>query len=237
MLTTILDGPLGPQAPPPRHVTAVVLGVAFLAATLVLGDTMRAGFGQAFTDANAGTDVVVRSADEIGAEELRVRDLIDAGLVDQVAAVDGVAAAVPVDRGRRPRSSAPTATASAATVRPPPPPTGSTTPSSTPTTSPRAAPRRPSRRGRHRPRRRRATATSPSATAPPCSRPSRSRSRSSGSPRSATPTASARRPTPRSRSTPPSELLADRPDAHLVRARRRRGRRQPGDACATRSPS
>ena len=45
---------------------AVVLGVAFLAATLVLGDTMRNGFDQAFADANAGIDVVVRSADEIG---------------------------------------------------------------------------------------------------------------------------------------------------------------------------
>ena len=45
---------------------AVVLGVAFLAATLVLGDTMRNGFDQAFAEANAGLDVVVRSADEIG---------------------------------------------------------------------------------------------------------------------------------------------------------------------------
>ena len=57
---------------------AVVLGVAFLAATLVLGDTMRAGFEQAFTDANAGTDVVVRSADKIGSGDSLVRGAIDA---------------------------------------------------------------------------------------------------------------------------------------------------------------
>ena len=79
--------------------TAVVLGVAFLAATLVLGDTMRSGFAQAFTDANAGIDVVVRSSEEMGSEELRVRDLIDDDIVDQVAAIDGVRAAVPSIEG------------------------------------------------------------------------------------------------------------------------------------------
>ena len=43
-------------------VFAVVLGVAFLVGTLVLGDTMRAGFDDLFTEVNAGTDAVVRSA-------------------------------------------------------------------------------------------------------------------------------------------------------------------------------
>ena len=53
------------------------------------------------------------------------------------------ASAPPCPRSRASaRSSAPTATASAATVRRRPAPTGSTTPSSTPTASPRAAPRR-----------------------------------------------------------------------------------------------
>ena len=79
--------------------TAVILGVAFLAATLVLGDTMRAGFAQAFSDANAGIDVVVRSSAEMGSEELRQRDLIDDSIVDEVAAVDGVRAAVPSIEG------------------------------------------------------------------------------------------------------------------------------------------
>src|SRR5262245_39180410 len=78
--------------------TAVVLGVAFLTATLVLGDTMRSGFRNAFTEANAGTDVVVRSADEIGGEN-SVRGLIDAGLVDTVAGAEGVARAVPSIEG------------------------------------------------------------------------------------------------------------------------------------------
>ncbi|HEU4841578.1 MAG TPA: FtsX-like permease family protein [Ilumatobacteraceae bacterium] len=78
---------------------AVVLGVAFLAATLVLGDTMRNGFDQAFADANAGLDVVVRSSDEIGTGDSATRGAIDAATVDQVAAMPGVRAAVPTVDG------------------------------------------------------------------------------------------------------------------------------------------
>ena len=78
---------------------AVILGVAFLAATLVLGDTMRTGFDQAFADANAGIDVVVRSADTIGSGEDAQRGAIDAATVDQVAALPGVRAAVPTVEG------------------------------------------------------------------------------------------------------------------------------------------
>ena len=80
-------------------VTAVVLGVAFLAATLIIGDTQRNDFRQAFTEANAGTDVIVRSSAEIGGAEESVRDVIDAGVVAQVAAVDGVAKALPLVEG------------------------------------------------------------------------------------------------------------------------------------------
>ena len=45
-------------------VIAVVLGVTFLVGTLVLGDTMRAGFNDLFTDGEQGTDAVVRSTTE-----------------------------------------------------------------------------------------------------------------------------------------------------------------------------
>src|SRR4051794_36567377 len=78
---------------------AVVLGVAFLAATLVLGSTMRAGFKQAFSDANRGIDVVVRSPDTFGTADASVRNAIGASTVDQVAAVSGVRAAVPSVEG------------------------------------------------------------------------------------------------------------------------------------------
>ena len=75
---------------------AIFLGVAFLSGTLVLGDTLTANFDNLFADANAGTDVVVRSAVDIPAEDLQSgRGLIPASLVDRLAAVDGVAAVEP----------------------------------------------------------------------------------------------------------------------------------------------
>ena len=57
---------------------AVVLGVAFLAASLTTGNTMTAGFDQLFEEANSGTDVVVRSANQIGSGDVSVRGTIDA---------------------------------------------------------------------------------------------------------------------------------------------------------------
>ena len=44
---------------------AVGLGVAFLAGTLLLSDTLRANFDRLFTQADAGTNVVLRSGTEI----------------------------------------------------------------------------------------------------------------------------------------------------------------------------
>jgi putative ABC transport system permease protein len=78
---------------------AVVLGVAFLAATMILGSTTKAGFQDTFTAANDGTDVVVRNATRIGSEESRMRGLIDESMVAEIAAVDGVASAVAEVRG------------------------------------------------------------------------------------------------------------------------------------------
>ena len=78
---------------------AVFLGVAFLAGTLVLGDTLRNNFDNLFADVNAGTDVVVRNATDLGIEADEPRGLIDRSLVDRVAAVDGVAAAEPQIQG------------------------------------------------------------------------------------------------------------------------------------------
>src|ERR687894_2119273 len=76
---------------------AVVLGVAFLTGTLVLGSTLRANFDDLFTEVNAGTDVVVRTGTDLGMDS--PRGLIDVSLVDEVAEVDGVAAAEPVVTG------------------------------------------------------------------------------------------------------------------------------------------
>lgn len=70
--------------------SAVLLGVAFLAGMLVLGDTLTDGFGRMFTEANSGTDVVVRSSVEVGEGDFTERGTIDRALVDEIAAVDGV---------------------------------------------------------------------------------------------------------------------------------------------------
>ncbi|MFE5758190.1 ABC transporter permease [Streptomyces massasporeus] len=80
---------------------AVFLGVAFLAGTLVMGDTLRASFDSMFGDAARGTDAVVRSADAITTpgESQGVRQPVAADLVGTVEKVPGVAAAVPDVQG------------------------------------------------------------------------------------------------------------------------------------------
>ena len=72
---------------------AVVLGVAFLAGTMVLTQTMEQTFDEVFDAANQGTDVIVRRDAVIEGELTTARDRLDAGVVDRVAAVEGVASA------------------------------------------------------------------------------------------------------------------------------------------------
>src|SRR3954469_12277239 len=74
---------------------AVFLGVAFLAGTQVLGDTMRASFDNLFTDAYSGTDAVVRHSTDVSSDAGAQRGSIDASVLDKVRGVDGVAAAEP----------------------------------------------------------------------------------------------------------------------------------------------
>ncbi|MBC2900278.1 ABC transporter permease [Streptomyces cupreus] len=80
---------------------AVFLGVAFLAGTLVMGDTLRASFDNMFGNATSGTDAVVRSADAITTpgESEGVREPVAADLADTVEQVPGVAAAEPSIEG------------------------------------------------------------------------------------------------------------------------------------------
>jgi putative ABC transport system permease protein len=71
---------------------AVMLGVAFVAGTLVLSDTILRVFNDLFADVNEGTDAVVRSASEVEAEfGQEVRTRVDAGLLSTVQSTDGVA--------------------------------------------------------------------------------------------------------------------------------------------------
>ena len=81
---------------------AVFLGVAFLSGTLALGDTLRANFSTLFTNANAGTDAVIRNESKLssdpGESDLQ-QGLIPESIVDTVRGVDGVAAAEPMVQG------------------------------------------------------------------------------------------------------------------------------------------
>jgi len=73
---------------------AVFLGVAFLTGTIVLGDTLRANFGDLFAEANASTDAVVRRETAIQTDPGEAQTgLVPESLVDELEVLDGVAAA------------------------------------------------------------------------------------------------------------------------------------------------
>ena len=76
---------------------AVFLGVAFLAGTLVLTDTIKTSFNDLFGDVYRGTDAYVRSTDKVQGEGPgdTIRKHIDDSLVATVKSVDGVADAQP----------------------------------------------------------------------------------------------------------------------------------------------
>lgn len=72
-------------------VFAIVLGVSFLSATNVLGDSARDGFATVFEEANAGTDAYVRSAQEFTSmEDGSRRSPIPIDIVDVIESIDGV---------------------------------------------------------------------------------------------------------------------------------------------------
>ncbi|MGK5534024.1 ABC transporter permease [Streptomyces sp. URMC 129] len=80
---------------------AVLLGVAFLSGTLVMGDTLRAAFDTMFGNATSGTDAVIRNAASLTVEDdaQAVRDPVDTSLLELIADVPGVAAAQPTITG------------------------------------------------------------------------------------------------------------------------------------------
>lgn len=66
---------------------AIVLGVSFVTASFVLADGLRASFRELSGSINGGTDLSLRSVDGLGEQQP-----VPAELVDEVRAVDGVAA-------------------------------------------------------------------------------------------------------------------------------------------------
>src|SRR5262245_5549400 len=85
---------------------AVVIGVAFLAATLVLGDAMKGGIHSLLAEGNSGTDAQVRSELEIGSADMSTRATIDESIVDELASNPDVASALPGVEGVAQLSSA-----------------------------------------------------------------------------------------------------------------------------------
>jgi len=70
---------------------AVVLGVAFMAGTMILTDTMGKTFDGLFATSNEGIDVVVhRTTGVDSAGGIDVQERVDASLVDAINEVDGV---------------------------------------------------------------------------------------------------------------------------------------------------
>ena len=69
---------------------AVLLGVAFMAGTLVFTDTISATFDSALADADEGVDAYVRTPSEIDLGYGEPGPRLDASLINTVASVDGV---------------------------------------------------------------------------------------------------------------------------------------------------
>ena len=72
---------------------SVIIGVAFLAGSLVLTDTIQRTFDDLFEEINANVDAQVRSSSVIESDFGDLRGDIDESTLDEVLAVDGVAAA------------------------------------------------------------------------------------------------------------------------------------------------
>lgn len=72
---------------------AVVLGVAFMAGTMVLTDTVSNTFDSMFETANEGIDVVVQQPAAVESDQGEIRERIPAAVVDQIRSTEGVATA------------------------------------------------------------------------------------------------------------------------------------------------
>ncbi len=78
---------------------AVTLGVAFMAGTLVLTDTIQKTFDDLFSDIYDDTDAVVRAEGAFDSAGIEQRGRLDASLLETVSDVDGVDVAQPDIRG------------------------------------------------------------------------------------------------------------------------------------------
>ncbi len=69
---------------------AIILGVAFLAGTLILTDTIKGTFNGVLAKADAGTDAYVRGSSALDLGFGKSAQPIDASLLDTIRTIDGV---------------------------------------------------------------------------------------------------------------------------------------------------
>jgi len=94
MLSATIKGMLAHKLRLFLTATSIALGVAFLSGTLMLSSSMQAAFDDLFANVEGGSDTVVRAVsendDQVAENE---RPPVPATLLDDVAAIDGVATA------------------------------------------------------------------------------------------------------------------------------------------------
>ena len=95
MLTVTLRGLRSHKRRLVSTVLAVLLGVGFMAGSLIFTDTMRASISGVFSDAERGTDALVRGPETIEGYTGTLRAPVDDALVEQIAAAPGVAGVAP----------------------------------------------------------------------------------------------------------------------------------------------
>lgn len=74
---------------------SVFIGIAFLAGSMVLIDTLGESFDNLATDINQGVDVVIRSSELVESGFNQVRGQLDESILEVVRGIDGVAEAQP----------------------------------------------------------------------------------------------------------------------------------------------
>lgn len=77
---------------------AVIIGVAFLSATMVLGDAMTKGIDALFVEGFSGTDIEVRNSTQLSGESFAPA-AIDASIAADIADIPGVAEVRPIAEG------------------------------------------------------------------------------------------------------------------------------------------
>jgi putative ABC transport system permease protein len=93
MLVTALKGMLAHKLRMLLTGTSIALGVAFLAGTLMLTNSMQRAFDGLFGDVNASSDVVVRTESDVQLSGSDERPPVAPNVLARVRGVDGVAAA------------------------------------------------------------------------------------------------------------------------------------------------